>query len=170
MGYVFNPLSTYFCHRADGSLGAILYEVNNTFGERHGYAIPVAPGCNSPIEQGCAKALHVSPFLGMDMAYRFHIVPPGEGVAIGVTVEDGNGPVLTASFGGRRRALTDATLARLTFRYPLMTAKVIAGIHWEALRLWRKGVPVHRRPPPPSVPPAVAVPEPTMANREIADA
>jgi uncharacterized protein len=169
LGYVFNPLSTYFCHRADGTLGAILYEVNNTFGDRHCYAIPVTPDCGSPIEQGCAKALHVSPFLDMDMAYRFRILPPGEGVAVGITAEDGNGPVLTASFGGRRQALTDVALARLFLRYPLMTAKVIAGIHWEALRLWRKGVPIHRRPSPSASPPAVAPPL-TMPNREIADA
>jgi len=164
LGYVFNPLSTYFCHGADGRLTAILYEVNNTFGDRHGYVIPVARDAGAPIVQSCAKALHVSPFLGMDMAYRFSVVPPGDDLALGVVAEDGEGPVLTASFSGRRMPLTDATLARLFLRHPLMTVKVIAGIHWEALRLWRKGVPFHRRPAPPDEPLPAVPPDPEAAD------
>jgi uncharacterized protein len=152
LGYVFNPLSTYFCHGADGRLTAILYEVNNTFGDRHSYVIPVAPDSEVPIVQSCAKALHVSPFLGLDMVYRFSVLPPGDELALAVAAQDATGPVLTASFSGRHMPLTDAMLARLFLRYPLMTVKVIAGIHWEALRLWRKGVPFHRRPVPPSEP------------------
>ncbi len=170
LGYVFNPLSTYFCHRPDGALAAILYEVNNTFGDRHCYVIPVARGGESPIVQDCAKALHVSPFLGMDMAYQFRIVPPGDDTAIGVTVRDGEGPILAASFAGRRLPLTDATLARLAVRYPLMTLKVIAGIHWEALRLWRKGVRFHRRPRPPAAALTVVGPVPAASDREMIDA
>ncbi len=169
LGYVFNPLSTYFCHRPDGSLAAILYEVNNTFGDRHSYLIPARDG-NPLVLQECAKALHVSPFLGMDMTYRFRILPPGDTLAIGVEVRDAEGPVLGASFSGRRVELSDGALARMVWQYPLMTVKVIVGIHWEALKLWRKGVRFHRRPTPPAEPVSV-IRRPSLAEtRESVDA
>jgi DUF1365 family protein len=105
----------------------------------------------------------------MAMRYRFTILPPGEELAIGVVAQDDDGPVLAASFSGRRLPLTDAMLARLFLRHPLMTLKVIAGIHWEAVRLWRKGVPFHRRPVPPA-PVTVVAPSAATPSREIADA
>lgn len=142
-GYVFNPLTVYFCHDG-GTLAAILYEVHNTFGERRTYAIRVAAGTDA-IEQACAKELYVSPFVPMDCLYRFRIVPPGERVLVAIDEADADGLLLTASFAGSRQPLTDAGLLKALFAYPLMTLKVTAAIHWEAMRLWAKGVPPVRR-------------------------
>lgn len=151
LGYVFNPLSVYFCHRRDGALAAMLYEVNNTFGERHTYVIPVETD-KAPIRQRCSKRFHVSPFIGMDMTYDFEVAPPGDGVAIAIGEADGDGRLLQAAFAGQRLPLSDRNLLRVFLRYPLLTLKVIGGIHWEALRLWLKGVPLTARPAPPAHP------------------
>ncbi len=157
LGYVFNPLSVYFCRSADGCLRAILYEVHNTFGERHAYLIPVADDGEPWIRQSCDKRFYVSPFIAMDATYDFHVAPPAERVAIVIAERDTEGPLLTASFQGRAAALTDRRLLFDFFRYPLMTLKVIAGIHWEAVKLWRKRVPLHDRPSPPADPVTVVV-------------
>lgn len=145
LGYVFNPLTVWFC--SDGEeLRAILYEVHNTFGERRTYLIS-ASGSGEPVVQSCTKELYVSPFIAMECRYDFRIVPPGDRVSIGVDDRDAEGLLLRASFAGTRQELGDGTLLRAFFAYPLMTLKVTAAIHWEALRLWAKGVPVfrHRR-------------------------
>lgn len=159
LGYVFNPLSVYFCHRRDGNLAAILYEVSNTFGQRHSYLIPVDGDGSGPIHQACPKHLYVSPFFPVDGEYRFRVVPPGTPpapqVAIGIDYRDGEGSRLYAGFRGERRELTDRTLLAYAVRLPLMTVKVMAGIHWEALKLWLKGVPLVRRPSPPAEPVSV---------------
>ncbi|MEF7615865.1 DUF1365 family protein [Aquincola sp. MAHUQ-54] len=163
LGYAFNPLSVYFCDGPDGTLRAILYEVNNTFGQRHSYLIEVDEGQRGAgrITQGCAKQFHVSPFLGLAMGYRFDIRPPkaeGEGLRIGVTAHDDEGPVLVAHYGARRRPLGDAALARVFLTHPLLTLKVIAAIHWEALRLWAKGARVQPQPAAPARPVTVIKP------------
>lgn len=146
-GYVFNPLSVYFCSDAAGLVRLVLYEVCNTFGERHTYAIPVDDADGPAIRHACDKALYVSPFLSMDCRYHFRIVPPGDRVSVAIDETEAGRPVLFASFSGRRRALGDAALLRLLFSYPLMTLKVTAAIHFEALRLWLKGIRIHRHRP-----------------------
>ena len=154
-GYVFNPLSVYFCYRRDGALTAILYEVHNTFGQRHGYLVPVegdGEGASARRRHACDKDFYVSPFIGMEARYDFHVVPPGDRVSVVIDESDADGRLLRAWFKGRRKPFDDRTLTQVLFRYPLMTLKVFGGIHWEALRLWWKGVPLFDRPPPPAQP------------------
>jgi len=139
LGYVFNPLCVYYCHDAEGRLEAILYEVRNTFGGMHSYLIGVA-GDGARIRQTADKALHVSPFMDMDQRYHFTLAPPGDTISIAIRQTDSDGPIFNASFAGAREAMTDKTLIAAFFRYPLMTIKVIAAIHWEALRLLAKGL------------------------------
>jgi DUF1365 family protein len=154
-GYAFNPLSVYFCHRRDGSLVAVLHEVNNTFGERHFYLPPiedqgVKDRGGDVIEQSCPKCFHVSPFMGMAMTYHFRIVPPAARVAVAIETRDADGPMLEAVFAACRQELTDAALLRAFVAYPLLTLKVVAGIYWEALKLWRKGLRLQAHPRPPA--------------------
>lgn len=144
LGYAFNPLSVYFCHDRDGRLRALVYEVTNTFRERHSYLFAVAPGAQGPLRHVCDKALYVSPFIGMDAVYRFAVVPPADRLAIAIREDDSGTPVLNASFTAERREMADRTFARFALAYFAMGFKVIGGIHWEALRLWLKGVRVHR--------------------------
>ena len=151
LGYVFNPLSVFYCRCDTGALGAIIYEVHNTFGERHCYVLPVNGSRGGVVAQTCDKAFYVSPFISMEAQYRFRMTEPGSDVTVGISEVDREGPLLEASFTGRARPLTDRTLLRLFSRYPLMTFKVIAGIHWEALRLFAKRVPLFRHPETPRV-------------------
>lgn len=147
LGFVFNPLSIYFCHRPEGPLAAIVYEVNNTFGGRHWYVLPAGP--DRIVRQHCAKAFHVSPFLAMNLTYDFEITPPGETVVARVTARNADGaPVIVTSFAGRRRELSDGVLLSQALALPLMTLKVVAGIHFEALRMLLKGI--RSAPPPPA--------------------
>ncbi|HBC08307.1 MAG TPA: DUF1365 domain-containing protein [Rhodospirillaceae bacterium] len=146
-GYAFNPLSVFFCYRRSGALTAILYEVCNTFKERHTYVIPVADQSRPVIKQSCAKALYVSPFIGMDTSYQFRIVPPGENIRVIIRQEDSEGLLLAASFAGDRRPFSSRSLTQALIRFPLLTLKVMAGIHWEALKLWLKGLPVFKHSP-----------------------
>lgn len=150
LGYVFNPLSIYFCHRADGSLAAMLYEVNNTFGDRHSYLIPVADGKAETVTQGCDKAFYVSPFIPVSGRYHFKLTRPGERFALTIRESDGNGALLTASFAGERRGFRDRDLLAAFLKHPLMTLKVVAGIHLEAAKLWRKGLRLTARPAAPA--------------------
>ena len=148
LGYGFNPLSIYFCHRADGALAAILYEVSNTFGERHSYLIPT--GATTPTyHQSCDKVFYVSPFLDMAMHYAFSVRAPDRRVAIAIRASQSNLPVLDACLTAMREPLTDRRLLRVFLSIPFLTMKVTAAIHWEALRLWVKGVRLVRRPAPP---------------------
>lgn len=151
LGFAFNPLSVYFCHDRDGALRATLYEVNNTFGQRHSYLLPVEPGSGT-IRQGCAKDFHVSPFMGMDMRYAFRLTQPDERLSLAITGSDEEGPIITAVHSAVRRPLTDAELLKAFATHPLLTVKVVGGILWEALRLWIKGVPIRSRPAAPLQP------------------
>ncbi|MGE3332373.1 MAG: DUF1365 domain-containing protein [Rhodospirillaceae bacterium] len=148
-GYVFNPLSVYFCRRKDGALAAILYEVHNTHGEQHTYAMPVGGGAGQPpvIKQRADKAFFVSPFIGPSATYNFVIVPPGEGVSIVIREEAAGALLMAASFRGLRRPLTGPVLLRHLIAFPLMTFKVIAAIHWEALKMAAKGFQIFRHTP-----------------------
>ncbi|MGN6148725.1 MAG: DUF1365 domain-containing protein, partial [Rhizomicrobium sp.] len=153
-GFVFNPLSVWFCHRADESLAAIIYEVHNTFGERHTYVLPVTAS-DGPIKQTCSKNFYVSPFLSMNCSYQFHIERPGETVLIAIRESECGSPALNAMFSGERQRLSDRNLALAVLRHPLMTLKVFAAIHLEAMRLWLKRVPSHahiKKPTPAGMP------------------
>ena len=152
LGYVFNPLSVYFCYDAAGQLRVVIYEVTNTFGERHSYLLPVnAQSPDSWVKQQSDKRMYVSPFMPMATRYRFRILPPNE-TRTAVCIQQDQREVdsreahrLFASFTGRRRPLDNRSLLTVFLLYPLMTLKVIAGIHWEALRLWRKGLKLQPR-------------------------
>ena len=146
LGYAFNPLSVYFCSDRHGRLRAVLWEVDNTFGERHGYLIPVENGSDGLIAQNCAKGFYVSPFMPMALTYRFRFRMPGEALHLHITALDENGALLIATQRGERQALADGALLRLFLRFPLQAALVLGGIHWEALRLWRKGIALVARP------------------------
>ena len=156
LGFVFNPLCVWFCHRRDGTLAAVIHEVTNTFGQRHAYLIPAEPGADGLVRQRCDKRFYVSPFMDMETAYHFRIRPPageeGEPLAVSIRQTDAAGPVLHASLALRRVELTDGAILGAWARHPLMTAKVVAGIHWEALHLWRKGLAIRPRPPAPAHP------------------
>lgn len=151
LGFVFNPLSVHFCHHADGRLAAIVYEVHNTFGQRHSYLVGVPRSlAGLPlVKQGCAKRFYVSPFMEMEMDYRFKVRPPADDVSVVICGDDRDGALIVASMTGQRRPLTDAMLVRQFFSLPFLTLKVVAAIHWEALRLWLKGVKLVARPAPP---------------------
>jgi DUF1365 family protein len=140
LNYVFNPLSVYFCYRRDGQLAALIHQVANTFGERHFYVLPPAATEHGTIRQSCQKQFFVSPFLENHLRYDFNIIAPGPVVSVAMVVRRGAEIALTASFAGERRAFTDANLLRAWAGNPLMTLIVIAGIHWEALKMWSKGV------------------------------
>jgi hypothetical protein len=144
LGYVFNPLSVYFCEDESGTLGAIVYEVNNTFGERKSYVIATGGSHEQVVRQSCAKEMYVSPFTHADGRYSFHIRPPGTAsdILVGIVFHDTNGAVLNARFSGSEHEINDRTLMRMLLRHPLMTMKVIGAIHLEAARLWAKGVPM----------------------------
>lgn len=154
LGFTFNPLSVYFCYRSGGELTLLVYEVRNTFGEIHSYVLPVRPGEASPagIRQQQDKQFYVSPFVEMAMRYRFRILPPGDRIRLRILETDREGPLLAATFNGRRRALTTSALLRSFFALPLVTVKIIAAIHWEALRLWVKGGRLVPRPATADVP------------------
>jgi hypothetical protein len=159
-GYTFNPLSVYFCYRGDGALALLIYEVRNTFGEIHPYVLPVRTTEVSAagVRQEQDKLFYVSPFVGMAMRYRFRIAPPGEQVKLRILETDREGPLLAATFVGRHQALTTRALLRAFVALPLVTAKIVAAIHWEAVRLWLKGVRLVARPDT----------APANANRDLA--
>lgn len=148
LGFVFNPISLYYCHAEDGRLAAVVYEVSSTFGERRAYVMPVADGdaARGRFRQATAKALHVSPFMGMDMRYDFRGHAPGGRVDLAIEGSDRDGLLIFAALNGQRHDLTDGALIRVGMAMPLMTMKVVAAIHWEALKLWLKGAPLFPAP------------------------
>ncbi|MFS2324204.1 DUF1365 family protein [Brucella sp. H1_1004] len=152
LGWAFNPLSVFFCYNRGGDLVAILWEVDNTFRQRHGYLIPVENDSNGRIVQSCDKAFYVSPFMDMKLRYEFEVSPPKDKLSIRINSFDDEGLVMTARHLARRIELTDAALLRAFFSIPFLTLKVVGGIHWEALKIWLKGIGLRKRPQPPHEP------------------
>jgi len=152
LGYVFNPLSVYYCRGEDGELSALIYEVRNTFGERHTYVCPVEDGQLSAagLRQERTKIFYVSPFIDLGARYHFRMLPPGDTVRMRILETENGKPLLSATFSGEAKALTSANLLALLARLPFMTMKVVVGIHWEALKLWLKGAKFHSRGKPPA--------------------
>jgi DUF1365 family protein len=151
-GYVFNPISVYFAYDAGDRLVAMIYSVRNTFGERHTYVAPVEAGelTDSGVRQKRAKLFHVSPFIDMGARYHFRVLPPGKAVRLRIHETEAGEPLLAASFSGEAEKLATSTLAACLLKIPFMTWKIVAGIHWEALKLWLKGARFHRSPPAPA--------------------
>jgi uncharacterized protein len=143
LGRVFNPLTTYYCYDKADQLILMVYEVSNTFGERHSYVMPV----EADVRQHHAKKFYVSPFNKVEGEYDFTVQSPGEKLSLGVALRVDGAPVMQAWFSGEKRALSDRTLLRAFFSLPLQPIKVVAGIHWEALKLWVKGMRLVTRPP-----------------------
>jgi DUF1365 family protein len=150
LGLVFNPISVFLCYRRDGALAAMLYEVHNTFGQRHSYLIPVADPAARVIRQSCDKQFYVSPFMRMAMTYDFRVIPPADTTTLIVNGRDAQGPVITTAFTGRRHNLTDRALLGILLRFGLLAVQVLGAIHWEALKLWLKGMQLQPRPAPPA--------------------
>lgn len=144
LGYCFNPISLFYFYDADGRVPVMMAEVNSTFGESRNYWLWSGNRENGSARFRCAKAMHVSPFMPMDLDYDFTLTAPGERLVAHMSTLDVDGACFDATLTLNRHpwsALTGALIAQ-----PMMTAKVIAAIHWQALRLWIKGVPVFTHP------------------------
>ena len=139
LGYVFNPLSIFFIYDRNENLISILYEVKNTFGEQHTYVFKLE-GKNKLIQNSCSKKFHVSPFIEMDCDYFFKILNPGDTLSVIIDQYDQEGKILFASQDGKRSDLTSKNLMNSYLRHPLMTFKIISAIHFEAFKLWVKGI------------------------------
>jgi len=142
-GFVFNPVSFFYCFDPAGQLALVVAEVNNTYGERHIYVLPHHPDGTRRHK----KEFHVSPFFGLDGTYGFDVTVPGESLDVGIDLTVGNQRRFQARLSLARTRLTDGSLLVMLARYPLVTAQVVASIHWEAVRLWCKGVPFRDKPP-----------------------
>ena len=148
LGYVFNPVSFWYCHHADGSLRAVLCEVNNTFGERHCYLLAHDDGHALAYgeELAARKVFHVSPFCAVSGGYRFRfVVTPLQCIAR-IDYDDSAGLLIETSISGRLEPLTDASVRRAFLRYPLFSVTVIARIHWQAVKLFFKRLPFFSKP------------------------
>lgn len=150
LGYGFNPLSLWFCYAANNDLLAVVCEVRNTFGEHHHYLLHQHGIALAPLVMGSKpKVFHVSPFVGMQARYEFFIHPPGDKLNILIHEYENNELMLIASQQGVAQAFTTANLLRQFARVPFVSLKVMALIHWQALKIWLKGGKFHRKPAPP---------------------
>ncbi|GAC1409126.1 MAG: DUF1365 domain-containing protein [Burkholderiaceae bacterium] len=156
LGYVFNPVSFWFCHRTDGALRAILCEVRNTFGEKHCYLLDTGGRMPYGIELSATKCFHVSPFCAVEGSYRFRFMCTAsdgekpERTVARIDHDDAVGGLLKTSISGTATRISDRSALRAFFGYPMMTFSVVARIHWQALRLFIKRVPFFHKPPPPN--------------------
>ncbi|MGH8442366.1 MAG: FAD-dependent oxidoreductase [Nevskiaceae bacterium] len=152
LGFTFNPISIWYCEHRDGGLRAVIAEVRNTFGERHSYVLASAGrpmAYEGTYEKD--KCFHVSPFMDLVGRYQFRFTEPREKVMVRIHETREGAPLLDATLAGERAALTDGALLRQVLKMPWMTLKVVAGIHWEALKLWLRGAKFHRKPEPPEL-------------------
>lgn len=151
LGYVFNPVSFWFCHREDGALIAVMAEVNNTFGQRHCYLLSQRD--SAPIKAGsllqAQKCFHVSPFCALEGDYRFRFMHSRGQVCATVDYHDDDGALLLTSLSGTLEPLNRSAALKALTRYPLFTLSVMARIHWQAVKLWLARVPFHRLPEAP---------------------
>ena len=146
LGFAFNPISVYYCYDADGALQSVVYEVKNTFGDQIPYVINIQSDPDGAARHEQEKGMFVSPFIEMDQTYRFTIRPPGEKLALRIKQSDGGGDTLIAAQNGAIRPLTNKMLLKLSATHPLAAIKVVAAIHWQALKLAIKGAKFHRYP------------------------
>ena len=154
LGYVFNPVSFWFCHRADGALRAIVCEVRNTFGEKHYYLLDSGAAMQYGVELTARKVFHVSPFCAIEGGYRFRFMRTQrehEQTVARIDHDDDHGPLLLTSISGTATTLTATNALKAFFSYPLMTFGVVLRIHFQALKLFIKRVPFFSKPVPPSV-------------------
>jgi DUF1365 family protein len=146
LGYVFNPISVWYCFGPKDELRAVIHEVRNTFGDRHIYVAPIEGP--SALRHSVAKRLHVSPFNGMDQTYHFTMTVPGDHLSLAIEQTDSKGTMFRAGLRLRRVPMNDFNLLKLFLAHPLVTLHVIVGIHWQALRIWLKGAKYRKRPEP----------------------
>lgn len=147
LGYAFNPLSIWYCYHRDGSLRAVLCEVCNTFGERHGYLLHEQGSVMQwPVRATRAKCFHVSPFLPLRMTYRFRLTEPAEGISVAIRCLEAGSPTMAAVQVGTAQPFTDTYLLRNLLRMPLMTFKIMFMIHWQALKLFLHRTPFYSKP------------------------
>ena len=144
LGYVFNPLSVFFVYNQNDKLISILYEVKNTFGEQHTYVFRVDSE-NKLIQNNCSKKFHVSPFIEMNCKYFFRILNPDEKLSVIIDQYDQEGKILFASQDGKRTNLNSSQLLKSYLKHPLMTIKIISAIHFEAFKLWMKGIKIIKK-------------------------
>ncbi len=143
-GYVFNPLSIFYCYDKNSKLKAVLYEVKNTFDEQHTYVFRTASASNLILHK-CSKKFYVSPFIKMETFYNFRLIKPGNKISVLIKQRDSKGPLLIAQQTGKKIRLNNKNLFYEFITHPLMSFKIIAAIHFEAFRLWIKGVSLVRK-------------------------
>jgi DUF1365 family protein len=144
LGKVFNPLSVFYVYGPDQKIGAVIYEVRNTFGEKHIYTrkIETENLTSAHIKQEADKMFYVSPFMDMDMRYFFTMSEPKETMSWRILEKQNGQPILAATYFGRKNTLKTSNLLKFFLQIPLLTWKILVGIHFEALRLWLKGLQV----------------------------
>lgn len=147
--YAFNPINFWHCHDADGTLRAVLAEVNNTFGETHRYLLRIAAADGPRGTASAAKQMHVSPFCQVQGHYRFRFRLGGATHCTSIDYHDAEGLLLRTALSGQPVPMTGRSVLGALLRYPLLGVGIVARIHWQALRLWLKRVPFFSKPPAP---------------------